>query len=131
MAIIISHTAIINKKGQILILRRSKKDKIFPGYWDLPGGTVRLKEDPTIGAIREVKEECGLEVTDLKPLACFSNWDKLKQEKFVTIIFWCKKYKGQIKLNFNDHEKYVWIDRNDLKNKKTIDYLKEIKKFIP
>jgi 8-oxo-dGTP diphosphatase len=124
MAIVISHVAIINSKNQLLILRRSIKDKVLPGYWDLPGGTVRLKEGPEAGAIREAKEECGLEGSGLRPLACVSNWDSLKQEKFVTIIFYCRRYKGRIKLNLNDHEDYAWVSQNDLKDKKIVDYLK-------
>lgn len=71
MATIISHVAIVNRQGKILILRRSLGEKILPGLWDLPGGTARLKEGPTEAAIREAREECGLIVSNLKPLACF------------------------------------------------------------
>ena len=130
MAIIISHVAIINGKGELLILRRASKDKVLPGYWDLPGGTVRRKESPEEGAIRETKEECNLEVSNLKPWICFSNWDNQKQENFVTLIFLSNKYKGKIKLNDKDHEEYVWISKNNLKNKKIVDYLKNVEKMM-
>lgn len=130
MATIISHVAIINKPGKILILRRSLADKVFPGFWDLPGGTNRLKEGPVEAAIREAEEECGLIVSDLRPLTCLSNWDKNKREKFVTIIFICKKYKGKIKLNLKDHDDYSWVDMGDLKNIKAVEYLKGVEKLI-
>ncbi len=128
MAIIISHTVIIDKEGRIFVLRRSDKEKILPGYWDLPGGTVRLKEDPMIGAIREVREECGLKVNNLRLFAYTSNWDKIKQKKFVTLIFITKKYSGSIKLNLNDHEEYAWLSEMDLKKIKTVKYFKELLK---
>lgn len=126
MAIIISHTAIIDRQGRMLVLRRSTREKVFPRYWDLPGGTVRLKEDPMVGAVRETKEECNLKVKDLKLLAQNSIWDKSKQEKFVTLIFTTKKYSGQIKLNQHDHEEYAWLTKKELRKVKTVGYFKEI-----
>ena len=130
MAIIISHTLIFDKHDRILVLCRSNKEKIFPGYWDLPGGTVRLKEDPMVGAIREVKEECGLKVSDLRLFVYTSNWDKVKQEKFVTLIFKTYKYSGIIKLNLNDHQKYAWLSKAEIKKIKRVKYFKEIFKYL-
>lgn len=130
MAIIISHTLILDKEGHILVLCRSDKEKILPGYWDLPGGTVRLKEDPMVGAIREVKEECGLKVSDLRLFAHTSNWDKVKQERFVTLIFKTNKYSGVIKLNPKDHQKYAWLSEAEIKKIKRVKYFKEIFKRL-
>lgn len=130
MAIIIAHTLIINKEGRMLVLCRSNKDKVLPGYWDLPGGTVRSKEDPMVGAIREAKEECGLKVSDLKLFAHTSDWDKVKQEQFITLIFKTNKYSGAIKLNPNDHQKYAWLSEAEIKKIKRVKYFKEVfKKF--
>lgn len=130
MAVIISHVAIISKDNKMLILHRSPKEKVLPEFWDLPGGTVRLKESPEAGAIREAKEECSLEVGNLKLIDYTSKWDKLKQEKFVTLIFLCRKYKGRVKLNPNDHYEYDWVAVKNLKSKKIVDYLKKITKSI-
>lgn len=130
MAIIIAHTLIFNKEGRMLVLCRSNKDKVLPGYWDLPGGTVRLKEDPMVGAIREAKEECGLKVSDLKLFAYTSNWDKFKQEQFITLIFKTNKYSGVIKLSPKDHQKYAWLSEAEIKKIKRVKYFKEIFKRL-
>jgi 8-oxo-dGTP diphosphatase len=130
MAIIISHTAIIDKQGRILVLRRSASEKVLPGFWDFPGGTVKLKEDPAAGAIREVKEECGLRVSGLRLLACTSNWDRKKQENFVTLIFITKKYSGRVKLNHRDHEEYAWLTKKELKTIKAVEYFPKILKLL-
>ena len=53
---------IINDKGEILILQRSETDKVLPGYWDIPGGTLNDGEDPIAGVIRETKEETGFDI---------------------------------------------------------------------
>jgi len=50
--------AIQNDKAELLMLHR--KDN---GKWTLPGGTMEFGESITECALREVKEECGLDVT--------------------------------------------------------------------
>ncbi len=57
---------IMNDDGQILVQKRSKFKRKFPGYWDIPSaGHLNAGEDPIEGAIRETKEELGI---DAKPV---------------------------------------------------------------
>lgn len=53
------------KKG-ILIIKKSKTQKVDGGLWTVPGGKVN-KDEPIIDALkREVKEEVGLILVDYK-----------------------------------------------------------------
>ena len=130
MAVIISHALIFDKNGRFLVLCRSKKEKVLPEYWDLPGGTVRLREDPMVAAIRETKEECGLEIFDLELFTHISTWDSVKKEKFVTLFFKAEKYSGNIKLNQNDHQEYSWVSKNEIRKIRTVKYFKKILNYI-
>ena len=47
--------------GDVLLLRRSPKEENFPGYWSMPGGGVDEGETPEQGAIREAREEMGVD----------------------------------------------------------------------
>ena len=125
MPIIISHTAIVNPHQEMLLLHRSPKDKVLPGFWDLPGGAVKLKEDPVIGAIREAKEECGLRITNLQLFASHTNWDKVKKEQFITLIFYTKNYQGKVKLDLRDHNEYAWVKKTDIKKFKVVPNLEK------
>ena len=51
---------ITNAAGEIALVRRS----IEPGYgkWVFPGGYVDRGEEPRVAAIREAREEAGLEI---------------------------------------------------------------------
>ena len=51
---------ITNNKGKVLILKRSLAEKYCPNFWDLPGGKVENGETLQEAAVRETKEECGL-----------------------------------------------------------------------
>jgi ADP-ribose pyrophosphatase YjhB (NUDIX family) len=46
---------------QLLLVRRAKAP--FAGYWDIPGGFCNPTELPRDGAVREVREETGLDIT--------------------------------------------------------------------
>ena len=49
--------------GRVLSLRRDDRPDIpFPGLWDLPGGAREPGETPEACALRETREETGLEI---------------------------------------------------------------------
>ncbi|MBE5793412.1 MAG: NUDIX domain-containing protein [Clostridiales bacterium] len=48
---------LLNEKGQVLLQKRGDS-----GLWGFPGGAIELGESPEAAAIREVREETGLEV---------------------------------------------------------------------
>ncbi len=62
--------AILNKKSEILMLQR--KDN---GKWTMPGGTMELDESLTGCALREVKEECGLDVSIVDVIGTYTDPD--------------------------------------------------------
>lgn len=51
---------IVNDKDEVLLVTRAKDP--YKGMFDIPGGFVELEEHPEDCAIREVKEELGIEV---------------------------------------------------------------------
>ena len=48
---------LLNENGEVLLQKRGKEN-----VWGFPGGILELGETPEMGAIREVKEETGLDV---------------------------------------------------------------------
>lgn len=61
---------IFNDKREVLLQRRGDFDK-----WGFPGGAVELGETPEQAAIREVKEETGLEVEIRRLVGIYTDCD--------------------------------------------------------
>ncbi|MBI5133813.1 MAG: NUDIX hydrolase [Candidatus Taylorbacteria bacterium] len=122
----IAHALIHGREGKILILRRSKQNDVLPGYWDIPGGTVEEAEEPVAAAIRETKEEAGLDISDLKPLFQTSNIDRSKNIEFVTIVYLAQTKETEVMLNADEHDMFEWIDPADVLNYITVNYLPKV-----
>lgn len=52
--------ALVTRNGRVLLVKRGIQP--YLGYWDIPGGFLEEDEHPEPGAVREVREETGLEV---------------------------------------------------------------------
>ena len=63
--IIGTQTAIFNKKGDLLIAKRSEFKKLAPGKWNLIGGKVEKEESIEEGAKREIEEETRIKIEKL------------------------------------------------------------------
>ena len=66
--------AILYRDGKFLSqLRDNKPDIIHPGIWGLFGGHLEPGETPENALRREVLEEIGYQVTDVKEFGCYSD----------------------------------------------------------
>lgn len=60
-------SAVIAKNGKVLLCQRAAGP--FKGKWDLPGGFIEERESPEEGLRREMKEELGIDLKDVRLLA--------------------------------------------------------------
>ncbi|MGM0921330.1 MAG: NUDIX hydrolase [Bacillota bacterium] len=58
---LVVHVWIMNDKGEVLLTKRHQ-NKPSPNLWECPGGSVLAGEDSLEGAIREIKEEIGIDL---------------------------------------------------------------------
>lgn len=65
--IVSAATIILNEQGEILLIKGPRRG------WEIPGGQVEEGESIKAAAIRETKEECGLDVDVIKFCGIFQN----------------------------------------------------------
>lgn len=68
---------------EVLLIKR--KNEPFKDCWAVPGGFLEMEETVKEGALRELKEETGLTVSNLLELHSFSAIDRDPRERIVTI----------------------------------------------
>ncbi|MDD5569242.1 MAG: NUDIX domain-containing protein [Candidatus Pacebacteria bacterium] len=107
------------KEGKILLGRRhadpEKADSELhgEGTWTMPGGKLEFGESFEDGARREVREETGLQLDDLK-IICVNN-DKNEHAHFVTIGLFSDKFSGEPKVTEPDEiVEWQWFSFDDL-----------------
>lgn len=80
---------IINDKDEIILTKRSSNKYTYPNYWECTEGAVDSGESSLESAIREVKEELGI---DIYPNEIYKlKIDKNSEKPKFTDVFVCKK----------------------------------------
>lgn len=54
--------AVIVRSGPQVLITRRPTGTVYAGYWELPGGKVDADESPEQAAVREAREELGVNV---------------------------------------------------------------------
>jgi 8-oxo-dGTP diphosphatase len=119
-------TGFIYKDDKVLILKRSKEESFLPEYWELPGGKVEFGESLEESMNREMKEETGLEIKNIKPYSSFSYVSQDGQRHTVDVQFLAEIKGGPSEVEISDaHSESLWVGENELHNFKLSDLMKE------
>lgn len=90
---------------RILIMRRSPKSS-KAGKWDFPAGKIEKGETPRMGALRELKEESGIEVQpqELKHIKTYGEKNKKQVH-----LFRLDMKKANVRCRDGEHDQYAWV----------------------
>lgn len=118
---LVVHVWIRNCKGQYLISQRSANRPTFPLMWECVGGSVLKGENSLQGAIREVKEEVGIDLTDIKGKIALSKVRGVIDNKSFNDILdvWLFQYNGEVALEqatTDEVAQVKWLNREQIKN---------------
>ena len=106
---------ILNNHNQLLLGLRKSKHAM--GTWCPPGGHMEYGETNEQTAIREVKEETGLDIspTDITLAGTTNDFFKESGKHYITLHLICKKFSGTPKIMEPDKcAQWQWFDLNNL-----------------
>lgn len=98
--------------NRVIVQDRIKKD------WEgitFPGGKIENGESVIESTIREVKEETGLDVSDLKHCGLIDWYNDSNHERWFIFLYKSNKFSGEL-LKETHEGKVYWVDVNQLKN---------------
>ncbi len=113
--------AIIERDGKLLLIRRGVEPGL--GKWDIPGGHLDEEEDPEAGARREVREEVGLELGEMRLTQADVN--VLPTHTVVDILFETSESSGEPRTG-SDAAGFGWFDPDDLPDDLAFDTTRRI-----
>ena len=117
---LVVHVWIRNSKGEYLISQRSANRPTFPLVWECVDGSVIKGEDSLQGALREVKEEVGVDLLPEKGQVILSDIKKIEFGKVVNKIVdvWLFEYDGEVDLSnatTDEAAQVAWMNRSQIK----------------
>jgi len=112
---IVGAGALMIENGKLLLIKRGAKPG--QGRWSIPGGIVELGERVQDAIIREVKEECGLDIEVEGLMDVFDSITRDEkgriQYQFVVVNF-LAKIRGGILKNADDVLEARWVQLNEV-----------------
>lgn len=117
---LVVHVWIRNSKGKYLISQRSADRPMLPLKWECVGGSALKGEDSLEAALRETKEEVGLELSPDDGRIVFSMVGRVVNGvRFSDIVdVWLFEYDGTVDLDkatTKEVAQTAWLDREEIK----------------
>ena len=94
---------------EVVVQNRTRQ---YPG-WSFPGGHIEHSESIYDCAVREIKEETGLNISNLK-LCGVLHWINREDDgRYVCFMYKTTEYSGEL-ISENDEGEYFWLSIDEL-----------------
>lgn len=77
---------LINHHQEVLLIERGREP--YRGKWALPGGFIDMDESLETACMRELREETGLEIENLKQFKAFGAVNRDPRHRTISVIFY-------------------------------------------
>lgn len=107
----VAAVAIIDKENKKVLVGKRKSDRILGDLWEFPGGKIEKGETAQEAAIRELKEELGIDIIVGKQLG-----ETQRHEYDFGIVELTVFLAQTVETNFKHvaHSKLAWVKQEDL-----------------
>jgi 16S rRNA (cytidine1402-2'-O)-methyltransferase len=99
---------IYNAEGKVLMIRTHK----WSDLWGIPGGKIQFGESAHDALRREVKEETGLDISEIRFVLaqdCIDSKEFHRAAHFILLNYTCRTDAEDVRLN-DEAEEFQWID---------------------
>lgn len=94
----------LHRDGRILLGKRSPTRRTYANCWALFGGHLEAGETPAQAAIRELREELNIQISELQFVHQFET------AQITITIYACNSWSGEPQLLDDEHSEMRWFD---------------------
>lgn len=105
---------VITKEEETKVLLIQRGFEPYKGCWALPGGFMEMDETTEACAIRELEEETGLRLADMKQIGAYSKVDRDPRARTITIAYLTIVDEPLPVMGLDDAAKAEWFPINSL-----------------
>ncbi|HET7320700.1 MAG TPA: NUDIX hydrolase [Candidatus Saccharimonadales bacterium] len=124
---VVAKVIVVSSEGKVLLLRRSETDVRRPLQWDIPGGHTDENEFSEEAAVRETKEETGIDLHARNLQLVYAISDVVQHDLNVTWLFFVGHVDNPDVTISNEHQEHAWYLLDEAIN--VIDYDRQKKAF--
>ncbi|KAJ4769908.1 Nudix hydrolase [Rhynchospora pubera] len=107
---------VINNQEQVLVVKEKKGPSWCSGIWKIPTGFINKSEDIFSGAIREVKEETGIETSFLEVVAFRHAHQVIFDKSDILFICLLKPLTFDVSIDTTEIEDAMWMPLDEFLN---------------
>ncbi|MBX3248955.1 MAG: NUDIX hydrolase [Myxococcales bacterium] len=109
---VVAVAVVIVEDRKLLALRRARWRDAGAGLWEVVSGRVGPGEDPAAAAIRETREETGLEIDIVpRPMDCYAM--RRGAQPMVVIVYGAHVVRGNFRRS-REHDDHRWVTLDEL-----------------
>jgi ADP-ribose pyrophosphatase YjhB (NUDIX family) len=125
----IACSTVLLKDSLVLLVERAQEPGL--GSWDIPGGYLDWDETLEEAAIRELKEETGLnlDLSDIEYLGNFSKPNNSVGNQVIEMYYLATKFSGHLELEVAEVSDAKWFDLDSLPKNVAFDHMKILQKI--
>lgn len=110
---------IIEKDGRVALVKRGQEP--FQGMWVLPGGHVETGEQVREAAVREAREETGLEIEVEELHGIYDEPGRDPRGPVITVVYVCSTEKEELEAD-TDADEARWFSLDELPEEMGFDH---------
>lgn len=103
---------LISKQHSVLLIQRGREP--YMGKWALPGGFIEMDESLEVACLRELEEESGIRVGELKQFKAYGAVDRDPRHRTISVIFYAFTNEELIACAGDDAAKAQWFQIDEL-----------------
>lgn len=118
---VVAVAALVVRDGRVLAMRRAPDNLAGPGLWETLSGRVEQGEEPSAAVLREIAEECGLEVA-LEPRPFEAYAATRRGHPMIVILYRARYVAGEVRMS-REHDAFAWLTADEFSARSTLEPL--------